>query len=112
MKNKLMLYGILSSAILAAVLFFVFLPPINPTNFGFWMFLWISLVPFMLCISLDISKNTNMKKQQVIYSIFGASVAIVLIVVLSNLQYSRPFTSLYKLKIKSSLVSVLPQAFR
>ena len=82
MKNKLMFYGIVSSVVLAAVLFFVFLPAINPTSFGFWMYLWISLVPFMLCISLDISKNSNMKKQQVIYSIFGASVAIVLIVVM------------------------------
>ena len=77
MKNKLMFYGIVSSVVLAAVLFFVFLPAINPTSFGFWMYLWISLVPFMLCISLDISKNSNMKKQQVIYSIFGVSEAIV-----------------------------------
>ena len=82
MKNKLMLYGIVSSVITAAVLFFVFLPPINPTNFGFWVYLWLSIVPFMLCISLDVIKATNMKKQQVIYSIFGGSIAIVLIVVM------------------------------
>lgn len=82
MKNKLTLYGIISSLLLAAILFFVFLPPINPTNFGFWVFLWVSLIPFILCISVDVSKKSSMNKLHLVYSIFAGSVVIVLIAIL------------------------------
>lgn len=80
MKNKNRLYGLVSSLILAAILYFFFLPPINPTDFGFWIFLWISLVPLLVSTGLNFGGKSNMKKTQTLYGLFGGSVVIVFVI--------------------------------
>ncbi|MGN1343232.1 MAG: hypothetical protein ACI4U3_01540 [Traorella sp.] len=80
MKNKTQLYGIIGSILLAAILYFFFLPPINLTSYGFWMFLWISFVPYLISISINISNKTKMKKNHVVMGIFASSIALVLLI--------------------------------
>lgn len=84
MKNKLTLYGIISSVVLALILFFVFLPPLNPTSFGFWVFIWISFVPFLVLTGFDgVGPNQKpSKKQNIIFAIFGGSIVLVFGIIL------------------------------
>lgn len=80
MKNKRFIYGIAGSLILAAVLFFIFLPPINPTSITFWIYLWVSLIPLLIAVIANMTKKTNVKKEQGILGAFAASIAIVLVI--------------------------------
>ena len=80
MKNKRFIYGIAGSLILAAVLFFIFLPPINPTSIAFWIYLWVSLIPLLIAVIANMTKKTNVKKEQGILGVFAASIAIVLVI--------------------------------
>ncbi len=82
MKKTKTSYGIISSLVLAAVLYFFFLPPINPTNLTFWVFLWISAIPYLLSVVANISLRKKVKKEQAILSVFGGSIAVVLLIVL------------------------------
>lgn len=87
-KSKSMMLGIFSSLILAAVYFFLFLPPINPTSFEFWIFLWISLIPFMVISFGSGFSRSGFKKQNAIWiGVYGASVILVLLVVFVNAPF-------------------------
>ena len=80
MKNKRFIYGIAGSLVLAAILFFFFLPPINPTSIAFWIYLWVSLIPLLIAVIANMTKKTNVKKEQGILGVFAASIAIVLVI--------------------------------
>ena len=80
MKNKKTLYGILGSLLLAAIIYFFFLPPIHPSSFAFWIFLWVSMVPFLISVTIDMTKKANVKKEQRILGVFGGSIAIILLI--------------------------------
>lgn len=85
MKNKksAMMVGAIGSLLLAAILFFIFLPPINPTNIGFWMYLWISLVPFLLGMSVQAGMNRTISKMdKMIYGAVGLSVVGVFLLIM------------------------------
>ena len=81
MKNKTQLYGIISSIILAAVLFFIFLPPINLSSFTFWMYLWIVLIPWILTLGIDLTSKKQIKKIPLVIAIFGGSIVVVMAIV-------------------------------
>lgn len=80
MKNKKAFYGILSSLILAVVIYFFFLPPLNPSSFAFWVFLWVSMVPFLISVTMDMTKKSNVKKEQRILGVFCGSIAVILLI--------------------------------
>ena len=78
MKNKTQLYGLIASLVLAAGLYFVFLPPINPTSFEFWMFLWISLVPWLLTFTVDMGVKKSWKSIPIMIAAFAGSIVLVM----------------------------------
>ena len=78
MKNKTQLYGVIASLVLAAGLYFVFLPPINPTSFEFWMFLWISLVPWILTFTVDMGVKKSWKSIPIMIAAFAGSIVLVM----------------------------------
>lgn len=86
MKNKY-LTGIISSLLLAAILFFIFLPPINPTSIGFWIFLWISCIPFLVSCLLEFNNIKTARKAKTIFGIFVGSIALVFVVILISTPF-------------------------
>ena len=81
MKNKSSLYGLIASILLGAILYFIFLPPINITAFEFWVFLWVTLAPWLVTLGINFTIKKNTKTNKIIFGIFGGSIAIVFIII-------------------------------
>lgn len=80
--KKIMMAGIVSSIILAFILFFIFLPPLNPTSLGFWMFLWISLIPMLIALAgSNMQARSFDKKFQRALMVYGGSIVVVFVII-------------------------------
>lgn len=89
MKNKRILYGLLSSLILLAVMFYIFLPPLNPTSLGFWIYLWIGCIPLMIACLAGAGVNkvkvgSVTKTDKIVLGIFSGSIAVVIVIMLAS----------------------------
>lgn len=85
MKINRFLWGIGGSLVLMAVLFFIFLPPINPTSLTFWIFLWVGLSPLMLCCSTGLTINKKSQIDKYVIGAFGISiVGVILVTIISS----------------------------
>lgn len=59
MKNKILIFRIIITALLSFLLFYLFLPPINPTSMEFWIFLSFIVIIYFLTSTLRILNITN-----------------------------------------------------
>ena len=62
MKNKIIIVRIIITLILSFLLFYVFLPPLNPTSIEFWVFLLFILGIFFLTSVLNLINITHVFK--------------------------------------------------
>lgn len=79
MKINRFVWGVGGSILLMAVLFFIFLPPINPTSLTFWIFLWVGLSPLLLCCSTGLTINKKSQIDKYVIAGFGVTVVGVMI---------------------------------
>lgn len=89
MKNKRILYGILCSLIVLAVMFYIFLPPLNITSLGFWIYFWIGCIPLLIaCVAgagvNKITKGSITKIDKAIMIIFSTSMVLVMVIMLAS----------------------------
>lgn len=88
MKKKPFFWGIAGSLVIFALEYFIFLPPLNPTSFGFWICVWIACVPLLLAASVGFVINRKVingsKPSKFIFLTFLLSVVGVLLITIGS----------------------------
>ena len=62
MKNKILIIRILITLLLSFLLFYIFLPPLNPTSIEFWVFLLFIVGVFFITSALNLINITHVFK--------------------------------------------------
>lgn len=74
-KGNTILAGLLASLALMAVTFYVFLPPINPTTYVFWIWIWFCSIPLFLAVTAKNGVGKLKAPTKLLYGFYGITVA-------------------------------------
>ncbi len=114
MKNKILIFRIIITLVLSFLLFYIFLPPINPTCVEFWVFLLFIVVIFMMSSVLKtfdfikiISSRPNFKSIGIVPIIIFAFFILIPLLnfFLSPVFRSNAYSNRIKINEKNEFVS-------
>ena len=74
-KMNLLISGAITTVVLLAVTFYVFLPPINPTTYTFWIWIWGCSIPLFLAVQAKDGQGKVKGVSKFLYAFYGLSVA-------------------------------------